>query len=115
MPQGGNQGNRGDEYQTGSTEEAGEKEVAGADTGCAGETGNGTHGQGGGPVMTVVNLSPKGLVPTQAAAAALSKKARLGFSVWGDCCQARPTASFQASGWCWASSRLHLPPLLRPG
>lgn len=44
-------------------------------------------------VMAVVNLSPKGLVPAQAAASALSalsEKARLGFSVWMDCCQARP-------------------------
>lgn len=43
--------------------------------------------------MAVVNLSPKGLVPAQAAAlalSALSEKARLGFSVWMDCCQARP-------------------------
>lgn len=43
-------------------------------------------------VMAVVNLSPKGLVPAQAAASALSalsEKARLGFSVWMDCCQAR--------------------------
>lgn len=43
--------------------------------------------------MAVVNLSPKGLVPAQAAASALSalsEKASLGFSVWMDCCQARP-------------------------
>lgn len=45
------------------------------------------------PVMAVVSLSPKGLVPAQAAASALpalSEKARLGFSVWTDCRQARP-------------------------
>lgn len=91
------------------------RKVSGTAASCAGEAGNGTCGQGGGPVMTVVNLSPKGLVPCQAAAVALSEKARLGFSVLMDCCQARPTASFQASGQRWASSRLHLPPLLRPG
>lgn len=71
----------------------GRREGGGRARGCAGEAGNGPCGQGGGPVMAVVNLSPKGLVPAQAAASALSalsEKARLGFSVWMDCCQARP-------------------------
>lgn len=100
MPQGGNQGNRGAECRSGTTEEAGEKEVAGTDAGCAGEAGDGPRGQGGGPVMAVVDLSPKGLVAARAAAlalSALSAKARLSSSVWMHRRQARPTARVQAS------------------
>ena len=49
-----------------------------SDKGCAGKAGNGACGQGGGLVMTVVNLGLNGLVPSQAPSVVTSG---LGFSL----------------------------------
>lgn len=54
------------------------RQSAESDKGSAWEARNGTCGQGGGWVMTVVNLGPKGLAPSQAPSVVMSG---LGFSL----------------------------------